>query len=61
MSIFQDDVDGLVSLTRILSRRYVMGDKGGKKDKDKVKKQKQQDSVKKQEQQKSKLPVKKPA
>ena len=38
-----------------------MGDKGGKKDKDKVKKQKQQDWVKKQEQQKSKLPVKKPA
>jgi hypothetical protein len=61
MSLFQIHSDGMVSLTRILTRRKVMGDKGGKKDKDKVKKQKQQDSVKKQEQQKSKLPVKKPA
>jgi len=37
-----------------------MGDKGGKKDKNKADKQKQQQEQKKKEQQKSKLPTKKP-
>ena len=38
-----------------------MGDKGGKKDKNKVDKQKKQNDSKKKEQQKDKLPTKKPA
>jgi hypothetical protein len=38
-----------------------MGDKGGKKDKNKVDKQKKQQDNKKKEQQKGKLPTKKPA
>lgn len=38
-----------------------MGDKGGKKDKNKADKQKKQDEQKKKEQQKTKLPSKKPA
>jgi len=42
-------------------RRHLMGDKGGKKDKNKADKQKQNQEKKKQEQQKSKLPTKKPA
>ena len=37
-----------------------MGDKGGKKDKQKAEKQKQGQVVKKQEEQKTKLPSKKP-
>jgi hypothetical protein len=39
----------------------MMGDKGGKKDKNKAIKQKQQQVSKKIEQQKTKLPTKKPA
>jgi hypothetical protein len=42
-------------------RRCVMGDKGGKKEKNKSDKQKQQMEQKKKEEQKSKLPSKKPA
>jgi hypothetical protein len=38
-----------------------MGDKGGKKNKNKADKQKSQNDVKKKEDQKSKLPSKKPA
>jgi hypothetical protein len=38
-----------------------MGDKGGKKDKNKADKQKSNQLVKKKEDQKSKLPTKKPA
>ncbi len=38
-----------------------MGEKGGKKDKNKADKQKQQQTDKKKEQQKTKLPSKKPA
>lgn len=38
-----------------------MGDKGGKKDKNKAVKQKQEELEKKREQQKNKLPAKKPA
>jgi hypothetical protein len=41
-------------------RRNVMGDKGGKKDKNKADKQKQSQTEKKKEQQKTKLPIKKP-
>jgi hypothetical protein len=41
-------------------RRYRMGEKGGKKDKNKAEKQKQSTVEKKKEQQKNKLPVKKP-
>ena len=40
-------------------RRRIMGEKGGKKDKNKADKQKQQEQNKKKEQQKSKLPAKK--
>ena len=42
-------------------RRVIMGEKGGKKDKEKAKKQKQAQIDKKKEQQQSKLPAKKPA
>lgn len=42
-------------------RRYTMGDKRSKKDKNKAIKQKQEQLEKKKEQQKSKLPIKKPA
>jgi hypothetical protein len=41
-------------------RRYVMGEKGGKKDKEKAQKQKQTQVEKKKEQQQNKLPAKKP-
>jgi hypothetical protein len=41
-------------------RRLVMGERGGKKDKNKADKQKQVQIEKKKEQQKTKLPVKKP-
>lgn len=44
-----------------LEKEITMGDKGGKKDKQKAQKQKQEHDVKKQEQQKSKMPVKKSA
>jgi hypothetical protein len=42
-------------------RRLTMGEKGGKKDKEKAKKQKQAQIDKKKEQQQNKLPAKKPA
>jgi hypothetical protein len=38
-----------------------MGDRGSKKDKEKLKKQRQDAILKKKEQQKAKLPIKKPA
>ena len=41
-------------------RRHSMGDKRGKKDKNKADKQKQKQVAKKEEQQKAKLPTKKP-
>jgi hypothetical protein len=42
-------------------RRRTMGEKGGKKDKNKADKQKQEQNEKKKQQQKTKLPAKKPA
>ena len=42
-------------------RRYTMGERGSKKDKNKADKQKQQQAEKKKEQQKTKLPSKKVA
>jgi hypothetical protein len=42
-----------------LKRRNTMGDKGGKKDKNKADKQKHEHDEKKKEEQKSKMPVKK--
>jgi hypothetical protein len=45
----------------IQKRRCEMGDKGGKKNKNKSDKQKSQQDVKKKDDQKSKLPSKKPA
>jgi hypothetical protein len=42
-------------------RRYAMGEKRSKKDKNKAQKQKQQQLEKKEEEKKNKLPVKKPA
>jgi hypothetical protein len=42
-------------------RRHTMGEKGGKKDKNKADKQKQKQQEKKQEQHKNKLPSKKPS
>jgi len=42
-------------------RRYTMGDKRSKKDKEKAKKQKKEQLKKKEEQQKTKLPTRKPA
>lgn len=42
-------------------RRFVMGEKGSKKDKEKADKQKKEQLKKKQEQQKAKLPTKKAA
>jgi hypothetical protein len=44
-----------------LKRRQVMGERGSKKDKEKLIKQKQKQIEKKKEQQKAKLPSKKPA
>jgi hypothetical protein len=44
-----------------LEKEIIMGDKGGKKDKQKAQKQKQTNDVKKQEHQKEKMPVKKSA
>jgi hypothetical protein len=55
-------MDGLSNLIiQLKKRRYTMGEKGGKKDKNKADKQKKQEVSKKQEQQKTKLPSKKPA
>jgi hypothetical protein len=53
-------IDGTLR-SQILSylRRNAMGDKGGKKDKNKADKQKHEQLEKKKEQQKTKLPVKK--
>jgi hypothetical protein len=42
-------------------RRFVMGEKGSKKDKEKADKQKKEQLEKKKEQQKAKLPAKKAA
>jgi hypothetical protein len=42
-------------------RRYTMGEKGSKKDKNKAQKQKKEHDEKKKEQQKAKLPAKKAA
>jgi hypothetical protein len=47
--------------TNYPKRRNVMGERGSKKDKEKLKKQKQEQIERKKEQQKSKIPVKKPA
>ena len=44
-----------------LKRRNIMGETGGKKDKNKANKQKQKKLEKKQQQQKAKQPQKKPA
>jgi hypothetical protein len=54
-------IDGCLPslITSILKRRNEMGDKGGKKDKNKAEKQKKENEEKKKEQQKAKLPTKK--
>jgi len=44
-----------------LTTEESMGDKGGKKDKEKANKQKQQQNKKREDQQKAKVPAKKPA
>lgn len=48
-------------LPNTLVRRFFMGEKNSKKDKNKAEKQKQQQAEKKKQQQQNKLPAKKPA
>jgi hypothetical protein len=51
----------LISPGNIQKGEFAMGDKGGKKDKNKADKQKQQNDQKKKQEQQKKLPTKKPA